>query len=96
MSSEEATVRDTQFRDLVLSFPCLQIHANSSLVQLDAWAAQSFTSSAEKASARFVLNLWNNRHPWKVGEFDLFDALACWDAAHRRAFQAWAANPWRP
>lgn len=45
---------------------------------------------------RFVLNLWSNSFPWKCGKFDLFEALVCWDDSHTRAFQTWAAAPWRP
>lgn len=49
---------------------------------------------AERQAALFILNLWRRRMAWP--DFDLYEALACWDEDHRAAFQAWAMAPWRP
>jgi len=34
--------------------------------------------------------------PWACGLFDLIDAMSTWDDAHRKAFVAWARDPWWP
>lgn len=45
-------------------------------------------------AARFVLSLY--RRPFACGPFDVAIAMARWDAAHRKAFAAWVADPWWP
>jgi hypothetical protein len=62
--------------------------------QLDAWAASGVLSHGELVTARFVLAIWDPNHPWRCGRFDLMDAMGIWDGDHRRAFLAWAADPW--
>lgn len=42
---------------------------------------------------RFVCGVWSVSHPGAQG-FDLHKALGRWDASHRAAFNAWAAQPW--
>lgn len=82
------------------------------LTLLDSWASHDksehdierivsegkapFPGDGARCAARFVLNLWSNRKEWKCGKFDIFDALIHWDDRQIKAWQAWAANPWRP
>jgi hypothetical protein len=61
--------------------------------ELNRWALGP-RSPGERWAARFVLNLWNQSEDWECGSFDVFEALARWDNAHRRAFAMWALNPW--
>lgn len=37
----------------------------------------------------FTVETW-----WRVGLFDVVDAMARWDDPHRQAFLAWAKDPW--
>jgi hypothetical protein len=62
---------------------------------LDSWAA-TVASSGERHAARFILAVWDPGYVWDCGRFDLMEALAAWDEAHRRALLAWAAEPWWP
>lgn len=39
---------------------------------------------------------WNLDSHWRIGPFDVVDAMGTWDAAHRNAFVAWAQDPWFP
>lgn len=63
-------------------------------LRLDGWAATRQPSHGEVVTAQFVLAVWNPDEVWKCGRFDLMEALAVWDLAHRAAFLNWAANPW--
>ena len=47
-------------------------------------------------SARFVLSVWNPAQVSALGAFDMHQALAAWDDAHRAAFAEWATAPWWP
>lgn len=51
-------------------------------------------SGPSQLTAVFVLKVWNRDFP--CPEFDAIDALSRWDADHRRAFVAWASDPWFP
>ena len=53
-------------------------------------------SHGEKVSIAFLVNVWNPGHEWKVGKFDVIDALGIWDGSKRAAFCKWAAKPWWP
>lgn len=53
-------------------------------------------SHGEKVSIAFLLNVWNPGHEWKVGKFDVIDALGIWDSSKRAAFSDWAREPWWP
>lgn len=33
---------------------------------------------------------------WRIGPFDVVDAMSTWDATHRAAFITWASEPWYP
>lgn len=61
---------------------------------LDAWASGPAPSSGAFHAARLILAVYNNRAPWQCGRFDVVEAMSTWDAAHRRAFLAWAQAPW--
>lgn len=96
-----------RFGRLVQSFhalahaPCFARDGECDLRRLDKWA---FAEDGERLdglgfAAAFCLNLWSrNGHGvvWAIGDFDMFEALMQWDDRHRRAWQAWAADPWRP
>lgn len=62
--------------------------------ELAAWAAAS--SHGELLVAQFLLAVWDPSHDWACGRFDVMEALSIWDAPHRDAFLAWAAEPWWP
>jgi len=53
-------------------------------------------SHGEKVSIAFILNVWNPGHEWQAGRFNVMDALFSWDVDKRKAFVAWAAEPWWP
>lgn len=68
-----------------------------SAVEVDRWAHTSpAVTSGSLQAAKFVLMVWNPSAKYKSGRFYLADGLGCWDAAHHRAFLAWAAAPWWP
>ena len=80
---------------LIHSFPCLRSFPGP----WDALAFQTWghgKSSGEKHAIRFVLSVWNPTTRWKVGRFDLHEALGTWDSGNRAAFVAWAQKPWWP
>jgi len=94
-----------RFAALVRSFPVMayapagSVRENAvDLLALDAWAAREDPDGGEGIlpTVQFLLGVWSPSHPWQVGRFDLFRALLMWDGEQRRAFQAWAAAPWRP
>ena len=47
-------------------------------------------------AARFVLNVWNSEDEWKIGRFNVVNAMAAWDHEQRAAFLRWAQDPWFP
>ena len=59
---------------------------------LDHWARTA--SHGERATALFLLTVWNRYDPWESGKWDAVDALLIWDDLHRKAFVKWAAAPW--
>lgn len=65
-------------------------------VALDRAAAKGTWSEAVTDCARFVLAVWNDDAPWKVGRFDLMRAVARWDRDNRAAAVAWLSAPWWP
>jgi hypothetical protein len=71
-------------------------HDPADLKRVIAAGRSPFPGDGAKDAARFVLHVWDSRRAWRCGRFDLFAALCTWDDEQRRAFQAWAANPWRP
>jgi hypothetical protein len=84
--------------ELANSFPALRFLG---LTQ-ETWDAElvdarsAAVSSTERAAAQFVLAVWNPRARWNCGVFNALDALNLWDKEHRKAFFAWAENPWWP
>ena len=55
---------------------------------LDQWAGTA--SHGERASAQFLLAVWDPNQEWPCGRFDAMDALRVWDEPHRAAFLDWA------
>lgn len=81
--------------ELAHNFPTLRSFEGPWDAQrFEAWARSK--SSGEKHAVRFVLSVWNPTTKWKVGRFDLHDAMGTWDPEHRTAFAAWAREPWWP
>jgi len=88
---------------LVESFPTLV-----GLAGVRPWDAVQFDlnrglSHGGRCAQQFVLSVWNpststmpRGKGWRCGRFDLQDALCVWDDRHRRAFLAWASQPWWP
>lgn len=50
--------------------------------------ARPWPDAQQRAAIRFVLAVYDSRHP-----FDPVRALSVWDVAHREAFIAWAKRP---
>ncbi len=46
-------------------------------------------SHGERVSIAFLLNVWNPDGEWKIGKFDVMDALGIWDADKRSWFYDW-------
>src|SRR5687768_10871765 len=42
---------------------------------IDAAGRAPFPGDGARCAARFILNLWSTRQPWKCGPFDLFAAM---------------------
>jgi len=86
---------DERMAALAESFPCL-----ACVPGVRPWdpaaldAAASNLSSGGAHAARFVLEVHNCYQRWRAGPFRLVDALGAWDAEHRAAWKAWAADPW--
>ena len=59
---------------------------------LDEWAA-SVASAGERIAAQFVLQVWNQFHPWKCGPFNVVEAYSRWDKDNWQAFVSWADDP---
>jgi CheY-like chemotaxis protein len=82
--------------ELARSFPSLR---NCPLDRWDAaafdeWASGRCSSEAARHAARFVLSLWNDQWPWKIGAFDVQEAVRHWDPTHRSVVVHWTLAPW--
>jgi hypothetical protein len=96
---DQAMTPEEKITELALAFPTLQSAPGVTpwnAKELDNWAFSDAPGSGGKWAARFVLNLWNADTDWDSGLFEVFDAIAAWDEAHRKAFLLWASNPWWP
>jgi hypothetical protein len=88
-----------RMEELALSFPTLEGRPGVTPWEpdeLDQWASGPAPSHGGLCAARFVLAVWDPRHTWQCGRFDLMEALGCWDTNHRGAFVHWAGQPWWP
>lgn len=88
---------------LALSFPSVARMVESGMLPgIAPWNASKFhdfmgnpgfrLGSGANASLAFISHVWgcgSHRHA-----FDLRNAFARWDEAHRAAFKAWASDPW--
>lgn len=65
--------------------------------RLNRWVKTSpaVTAGSEEAGL-FLLQVWDPGRKWSAGIFRVARALARWDDFHRRAFLAWAQDPWWP
>ncbi len=87
-----------RMEELAMSFPSLVDKPGVKpwdAFALDAWASGPVLSHEALMSARLLLMIWDPYTEWTCGRFELLDALALWDAAHRAAFLRWAATGWR-
>lgn len=90
---------EARMSELARTFPSTAKAAGVALWDastLDRWAAETPISPGERATARFLLAVWEPETEWACGRFDLMDALKRWDERHLAAFLAWAADPWWP
>jgi hypothetical protein len=90
---------DDHMSDLAECFPCLVGKPGVRPwmpARLDEWANECGATATELYATRFVLHVWDGKHPWKCGRFDLLDALDFWDETHRTAFISWVLDPWWP
>ena len=66
------------------------------------WLNGPAPGSGAKWAGRFLLSVWNSETDWTElglaapGRFDLFRAMASWDAQHVAAMTAWIAAPFWP
>lgn len=87
---------------LALSFhsleraPLADRHGEFDPVYFARWANRELYSHGARCAAQFILSVWNCRVRWRIGRFDLQEAMQCWDLSHREAFLAWAREPWWP
>ena len=90
-----------QFTTLIKRFPSLVRFAPADderfdPVTFEARVMESAPGSGTVQAMRFILNLWDDQKYIVEGKgFNIFAAVRVWDTAHLRAFQEWAANPWR-
>lgn len=91
---------------LALSFPSLERATfykkagdtfNFDAVRLNRWV-RTFpgVTAGSLMAGRFILQVWNPHTKWTAGRFNVVEAFQRWDEAHRRAFMAWAQEPWWP
>ena len=88
---------DDRISTLADSFPTLRFAPGVRLWDsgtLDEWANGPDPGDGARHAARFVLAVWDNGTQWQSGRFDVVEALAVWDHEHKRAFRAWADEPW--
>ena len=81
-----------RLRTLALTFPSIEravqqdaIEPDLTPEELEAWLP--YASVPGQLAAHFCLHVWDRR------PFDLSRSLQVWDAQHRAAFAAWAAEP---
>ena len=65
-----------------------------SMLELERFSCSAAATSGSRHAARFVLGVWNSSAVFACGQFDLHKAMATWDDGHRKAFLAWAKDPW--
>lgn len=95
MDDDELRSRMTE---LARNFPCLERAPGVDPFKpdvLNRWA-WGVASHGERATAKFLLAVWDPETEWCAGRFDVFEALRVWDVKHRAAFLRWAADPWWP
>lgn len=62
--------------------------------ELEFWARGPAGTSGSRAAAGFVLQVYNATTVWKLGPFNLVQAVQQWDRENLAAFKAWAQDPW--
>jgi hypothetical protein len=83
---------------LAESFPSLREAMNGRPFDPQ-WMEAHVEESADagsRASAKFVLDVWNAHQPTRQARFDLIEAMRVWDNDHRNAFDEWVNGPVYP
>ena len=62
--------------------------------QLDNWTGGNDCTGQAYFAALFILQVTSAGDHWESETFNAVVAMLAWDEAHRRAFMAWAAEPW--
>lgn len=77
---------------LIDTFPALESAPRDSLHALATWSCSDGATEA----VRFILYVHGPDMPayFGLGPFRMHKALCRWDLSQRRAFGAWASNPW--
>ena len=69
------------------------------------WLNSGAATGGSRQAAMFLLHVWNGDTDWRkeglkvkpgFGRFNLSRAMAVWDDDHRKAFLAWAEEPFFP
>lgn len=92
MDDEELRERMTE---LARTFPYLGRAWGEAPLQpdeLNRWAA-SIVSTGERATASFILSVWDASTDWEAGRFNVMEALRVWPLDYRAAFLNWASEP---
>jgi hypothetical protein len=55
--------------------------------------AEETPDASLRASARFVLDVWDSHKPTRAARFDLMEAMRVWDDDHRQALDVWVNCP---
>lgn len=95
---ERALTNEERMSVFAETFPCLRNKPGVlpwNPQKLQRWAS-TVASSGERHCARFVLNVWNPYHKWRLGKFLLVEAMNVLDSGNREAMVRWIQNPWFP
>lgn len=90
-----------RLRELAATFPTVAAALKREKLQTidDLNVARLTASHGEELAIVLLLNVYStvgpdDPHEWDWPVFNLMDAISTWDAAHRKAFAAWALEPW--
>ncbi|MCP4601446.1 MAG: hypothetical protein GY847_13160 [Proteobacteria bacterium] len=99
MKSETST--HDRILELAQTFPCLRTEEVAEFLKtwnpnkLRLWSKSGMVSQKAFHAITFLLTLWNpfiQDQPY----FDCMNAFVAWDEGDRKAFLAWAREPWWP
>ncbi len=91
----------TAILELAVSFPTLKAHLMG--LHPGNWDIDRFMAdlgvlcSGERHAKLFAASVWDPTWPAEHGlEFNIVNAMAVWDAAHKSAFFRWCMDPFWP